>query len=107
MKMKSISSRPFKYAGALVLPQTEFSVKSAVDAKVLTVARRAVEVRETAPPPATRSKRTYKRRDMVAEPAAAATGDAQAGVLFDASLRPAAEDDLPREPMMQDRSEYS
>lgn len=70
MKMKSIAHRPFKYAGVLVLPQGEFSVKSALDAKVLTVARRAMEVQEVVAPPAAPAKRNYKRRDMVAEPAA-------------------------------------
>lgn len=75
MQMKSIASRPFRYAGVLVQPQAEFSVKSERDAKVLVVARRAALLAAPPPPaapasPASASKRTYKRRDMVAEPAA-------------------------------------
>jgi hypothetical protein len=77
MQMKSIAARAFKYAGALVEPQAEFSVKSERDAKVLVASKRAALL--VAPPPApaatpapTASKRNYKRRDMVAEPAAAA-----------------------------------
>lgn len=77
MQMKSIARRPFKYAGMLVAPQAEFSVKSERDAKVLAATRRAALV--VAPvqqvlvpaPAAPASKRAYKRRDMVAETAAA------------------------------------
>jgi hypothetical protein len=76
MQMKSIASRAFRYAGALVEPQTEFSVKSVRDSRLLVAARRAVLLAAAAPavapaPAAPASKRTYKRRDMVAEPAAA------------------------------------
>lgn len=69
MKMKSIARLPFKYAGTLVQPQSEFSVKSARDAKLLTAMHRAALVVEpvaaTAKP--VPAKRTYKRRDMQAE----------------------------------------
>lgn len=77
MRMKSIYSRAFTYGGMLVQPQAEFSVKSARDAKVLAVARRAALLAAppppAAPPPAVvaATKRSYKRRDMVAETAAA------------------------------------
>jgi hypothetical protein len=63
MKMKSTSRRPFKYAGAMVQPNAEFSAKSARDVKLLTLMRRAV----VAPEPPPEAKQTYKRRDMVAE----------------------------------------
>jgi hypothetical protein len=89
MKMRSIARGPFKYAGVLVEPHAEFSVKSARDAKMLAAVKRAIVVRLTegdaladtqgAPRPDNPSKeatelqkkkRTYKRRDMVAEFAA-------------------------------------
>lgn len=72
MKMKSTASRPFKYGGTLVQPQAEFSVKSARDVKVLSLMRRAEIVPDPAPVDAKApAKRTYKRRDMTAEAAAA------------------------------------
>jgi hypothetical protein len=42
MKMKSTARLPFKYAGVLVAPQQEFSVKSG-DVKVLKALGRAIE----------------------------------------------------------------
>lgn len=75
IKMKSTARGPFKYGGALVHPNTEFSVKSARDAKLLTAMKRAalfsppVKAEEKKVEKA-ETKRTYKRRDMTSEPAA-------------------------------------
>lgn len=71
MKMKSTASRPFKYAGLMVQPHAEFSVKSARDAKLLAIMRRAEIVHDLPAAPVVASKpaakRAYKRRDMAAE----------------------------------------
>jgi hypothetical protein len=97
MKMKSTASRPFKYAGLLVQPSAEFSVKSARDAKLLAIMRRAVVVAEVPQPVVVidkPAKRAYKRRDMVAEIATTAEPATEPSIVEQATDPAGAEQDI-------------
>jgi hypothetical protein len=69
MKMKSTARLPFKYAGVLVEPQQEFSVKSG-DVKILKALGRAIEApvvvkkAEKAVEKEKEGEPGYKRRDI-------------------------------------------
>jgi hypothetical protein len=82
--MKLIATKAFSYAGARLRVGQEFSAKSKGDARVLQALGRAALAPAATPSAAgvEKPKRTYKRRDLVAEPTnapPAAVGGSAAG----------------------------
>jgi hypothetical protein len=75
MKIQMTAKKALRYAGKAISSGEGFSVKSKSDAKLLQAIGRAMpaDVSKPAPisapePVAEKQKRTYKRKDMVAEP---------------------------------------